>query len=726
MSAITSVASVSSAVDRHQPLLAPRSVAIVGLSSKPGSAGLVVLANLVNGGFQGAVHLVGRSGGSIDGRVVLTDVHQLPEGVDLAILMVPADAVLDTVQACAARGARAAVCFASGFAEMGDDGRARQQQIAEAARAAGMQLLGPNTIGFFNNVDGFHVAMVELVLPPRLRPEDGPAVAVVAQSGGIGVHLAASLRARGVPVSYVMTTGNEAQLGLAEMLHVFADDTHTAAVVIYAEQIRSAPEFLAAVAQARAAGKRLLLLHPGRSEQAQAATRSHTGALAGNHAAMRLAAERAGVLVVDSLEEAIDLGQLMLRFPQPPVGGLGLITASGALCGIALDYLEPLDLQMPALAEAQAAALREHLPAFTPPRNPLDLGTLIGPRPELITLGVVAEQDDPGIGSVLVSLPMPSPEIAPRWLEAYLTGMQGKHKPAIFVMQNEDVALPPIFIERAVRSGTVLMRSPERALRALARYTRFGRGQAEWAAAGDTRVELPAGLAAALPELMSGTLPEWQGKQLLRSAGLPTPAGELATSIDQALAVAARIGYPVAMKAQAARLAHKTEAGGVLLGIGDEVQARQAWQRLHQNIHAHDASLVLDGVLVEAMGERGLELVVGAVRDAQWGPVLMVGLGGIWVEALGDVQLMAPDLPLPAIVARLRALKAARLLQGFRGAPAVDVDAVARAVAAVGALMLARPEISEIDINPLVAYGTDAGTGVGAGVLALDALVVVQ
>ncbi|MCX2863347.1 acetate--CoA ligase family protein [Paucibacter sp. PLA-PC-4] len=700
-----------------KPLVSPRSVAVVGMSTKPGSAGLVVLRNLLDAGFQGPVHLVGRSGGEIGERAVLTSIAELPLGVDLAILLLPSDAVLDTVQACVERGVRAAVCFASGFAEMGDAGRDKQQLIADTARAGGMLLLGPNTIGFFNNVDRFHVSMVELELPPRLRPEDGPAVAVVAQSGGIGIHVAASLRARGVPVSYVLTTGNEAQLGLAEILNFLEQDSSTTTVVVYAEQIRSAPHVLAALARLRAAGKRVVLLHPGRSELAQAATRSHTGALAGNHAAMRLAVERAGVLVVDSLEEAIDLGQLMLRFEQPPVGGLGLITASGALCGIALDYLEPLGLEMPAMSLAQAEVLREHLPIYTPPRNPLDLGTLIGPRPDLIGRGVAAEQDDPSIGSLLVSLPMPSSEIAPVWLDAYLDGMQGRSKPAIFVMQNEDIPLPPAMIERAVRSGTVLMRSPERALRALASFTRYGRMRAEWEAAGaGTRVQLPG----ELPNLASGTLPEWQGKLLLQGAGLPTPAGALATSADEAAAVAERIGYPVAMKAQSAHLAHKTEAGGVLLGIADEASLRQAWQRLHDNICNHDASLVLDGVLVEAMGERGLELVVGAVRDLQWGPVLMVGLGGIWVEALGDVQLLGPDLPLAGIVARLRSLRGAKLLQGFRGAPAVDLDAVAQAVATLGALMLARPEIAEIDINPLVAYGA------GRGVVALDALVVVQ
>lgn len=698
------------------PLLAPRSVAIVGLSTKPGAAGLVVLQNLLNAGYDGALHLVGRSGGSVGGRPVLTGIHQLPTGIDLAILLVPSDAVLDTLKTCVTRGVRGAVCFASGFAEMGDEGRQRQQEIADVASAGGMALLGPNTIGFFNSVAGFHVSMVELVLPPRLRPEDGPAVAVVAQSGGIGVHVSASLRARGVPVSYVLTTGNEAQVGLSETLSFLADDECTRTAVVYAEQIRSAPEVLAAFARMRAAGKGVVLLHPGRSEGAQAATSSHTGALAGNHGAMRLAAERAGVLVVDSLEEAIDLGHLMLRFPQAPVGGLGLITASGALCGIALDYLEPLGLAMPPMSAPQVEALREQLPVYTPPRNPLDLGTLIGPRPDLITLGVAAEQDDPAIGSLLVSLPMPSPEIAPVWLDAHLRGMEGRHKPTVFVMQNEDMPLPPAMVERAARAGALVMRSPERALRALATFTRHGRLQAEWRA-GPAKAATPL---QGLPTWPPGTLPEWQGKALLAAAGLRTPPGALARTVDEALAVATRIGYPVVMKAQAAALAHKTEAGGVLLNIADEAALRAAWARLHDNIAHHAPGLTLDGALIEAMAPKGLELVVGAVRDAQWGPVLMVGLGGIWVEALGDVQLLSPDLPHAAIVARLRSLKGARLLKGFRGAAPVDMDAVATSVATIGQLMLQRPDIAEIDVNPLIAYGSDHG------VLALDALVVVQ
>ncbi|WP_432696665.1 acetate--CoA ligase family protein [Marinobacterium sp. YM272] len=699
-----------------RPILNPESVAIIGMSSKPGSAGQVVLNNLLEGGFKGEVHLVGRSGGMLGDRQILTDISELPEGVELAILMLPSGAVLDAVKACVARGVRSAVCFASGFAEMGAEGREQQRIIAETAAAGGMTLLGPNTVGYFNYVNAFYVMMVELDLPAPLDPEEGPAVAVVAQSGGIGAHIAASLRARGVPLSYMMTTGNEAQTGLADMISHFAADEYTGTIVVYAEQIRSAPDFVRAVKDARARGKGVVLLHPGRSERSQEAAKSHTGALAGNHAAMQLMAEYAGVTVVDSLEEAIDVSQLLLRYPTAPVGGMGLATASGAICGLTQDYVEPLGLELPPLSEEQVAGLKEHLPDFLPPRNPLDLGTLVSFQPDLIETGVKALLADTSIGSAMISMAMPGPEASLVWLKYYLAATAGSDKPAIFVMQNEDVPLSADFIAEARRHRAIIMRSPERAIRALARITRFGRRQAmqqqqEAAVSRDALTRL---------ELGRGVLPEWSGKQILRELSIPVPAGALARSADEAVSIASDIGYPVVIKAQSARLAHKSEVGGVLLNIADEAQLRSAWTQLYANVRKAEPDLELDGALVEKMGERGLELVVGASRDPQWGPILMVGLGGVWVEALGDVQLLPPQLPREAIIEKLHGLKASKLLTGFRGDPAVDVEAVADVVATVGQLMVERPEIQEIDINPLVVYAQ------GKGVAAQDVLIVTE
>ncbi|MGR9178870.1 acetate--CoA ligase family protein (plasmid) [Rhizobium leguminosarum] len=697
---------------RLRPIVNPASVALIGVSSKPGSAGQLVLGNLLKSGYRGAIHLVGRSGGTLDGRAVLTDITQLPAGVDLAILMVPAAAVLGTLKSCIDLGIPAAVCFASGFAEMGEEGRRQQIEIGEVARAGGLALLGPNTVGYYNYVDGFHLMMVPIDLPSQLQDDAGPAIAIAAQSGGIGVHLASSLEARGVPISYMLTTGNEADIGLAEVLDHYADDPATGAVIIYAEQIRSPSAFVAAAKRARAAGKGVVLLHPGKSEKAQVAAQSHTGALAGNHAVIRLMAERAGVVVVDSLEEAIDIGQLLLRFPQPPVGGLALVTGSGAVCGIAQDYAEPLGLDMPPISDEQAAVLREHLPEFLTPRNPLDLGTAVAFQPQLLEQGIKALLHDASIGSLLVCFPHASPSLLDPWLTHFLNAIERSTKPVILTLLNEDVPLPDAVVARAKAHGVVLMRSPERAIRALAGLARTLRQRAALGS------EVPVTLLSELPSLGKGPTAEWRGKEILRSLGIKTPEGGLVRNVDEAVAIAARIGYPVVIKAQAASLMHKSEVGGVLVGIRDETGLREAWQRLHANVAKAKQDLVLDGVLVEAMGERGLELIVGANRDAQWGPTVMVGLGGIWTEVLADVKLLPADLQHDRIVAQLRSLRASKLLTGYRGAEPVDLDAVADAVAAVGRLMLSAPQIAEIDINPLVAYGH------GKGAVALDALIV--
>ncbi|MHC8378417.1 acetate--CoA ligase family protein [Pseudomonas sp. MDT1-16] len=699
---------------RLNPVINPASLAIVGMSSKIGSAGQVVLGNLLKSGYQGDIHLVGRSGGVIDGRVVLTDIDQLPQGLDLAILMVPAAAVLESVEACIARGVRAAVCFASGFAEMGEEGRRQQVEIADVARAGNLTLLGPNTVGYYNYVDGFYLILVDVDLPTRLNPDAGPAVAIAAQSGGVGSHVAGSLTARGVPVSYMLTTGNEADIGLDDVLNHFVDDPATGSIIIYAEQIRSAEAFLAAAKRARAAGKGVVLLHPGKSKKAQEAALSHTGALAGNHAVMRLMAERAGVVVVDSLEEAVDIGQLLLRFPNPSAGGLALVTASGAICGLSQDYVEPLGLELPPISDKQAAVLREHLPDFLAPRNPLDLGTAVAWQPELLERGINALLGDENVGSLLMSFPYGSAAILEAWLSHYIVAVKGSSKPAIIVIHAEDVPLPKGFVERAHAEKVVVMRSNDRAIRALATLSRSVK---EREALGSPAIFVPL---EQQPVFEKGPTAEWRGKEILRSLGIKTPEGSLASNEDDAVAIAARIGYPVVVKAQAASLMHKSEVGGVLVGIKDEVALREAWHRIHANVTSAKPDLVLDGILVEAMGERGLELIVGASRDEQWGATVVVGLGGIWTEVLADVQLLPADLQADRIVAQLLKLRASKLLTGYRGAEPVDLDAVAEVVATVGRLMLSVPEIAEIDINPLVAYGK------GKGVVALDALIVTR
>jgi acetate---CoA ligase (ADP-forming) len=693
-------------------LLRPRSIAIFGASPRPGTASQIILKQILAGGFTGEIHLVGRTAGQVGAYTILADPADLPPGIDLAILTVPAEGLRDAVEACVDREIGSAVSFASGFAELGEAGRAHQAEIAAIAARGNLALLGPNTVGYYNFVDGLTVMMIDQKSPPPLPNDAGTGLAIVAQSGGIANHVAGSLRARSVPITYNMTTGNEAVLAVSDLIGHFLEDDRTTVVVAYAEQIASPDEFLALGALAKARGKAIVLLHPGRTASGQEAASSHTGSLAGNYAAMALAIERAGILLVETQEELIDLGELLYYFPKPRSGGLALVTTSGAICALSADYLEPRGLEMPGLSPRQTEALTDLLPSYLSPRNPLDLGTLPAWKPEMIGAGAKELLSEPTIGSIIVSLPLTEPDRMMAWLTSFAETQAAHPAPAIFVLAGEDCPLPPELHEHAAQNRIVIMRSNERAIRTLAAYHRHADNL--------FHNEPPVGVErySGLPDLGSGTQAEWLGKKALAAIGIATPESDLATSVEEAISIADRIGYPVVMKAQAASLPHKSEVGGVLLSIGNAEALREAWAKLYANVRAARPDLHLDGILVEAMGARGLELVVGATRDPRWGPAVMVGLGGIWVEALQDVRLCSPSMTREEIVNELGRLKAAKLLNGFRGSPAVDIEAVASVVQSVGRLMLTEPDIMEIDINPLVAMPK------GQGVIALDALIV--
>jgi acetate---CoA ligase (ADP-forming) len=691
----------------------PRSVAIVGVSAKPGSAGRVVLELLHNNKFPGPIHIVGRSTANIEGHKVLANIDDLPDNVDLAVLTLPAAAVREAVEGCVRRKVKAAVIFASGFAEVGSDGNSEQDRIGAIARAGGLALVGPNCLGLMNFVDGFAAVFFSPQPIPRLPEGTRGAVAIVAQSGGLGNHLEAGLGARGVPVSCWISTGNEAGLGLADFIQYLLDDPVTQVIALYAEDIRRPQEFIAIAGEARRRGKPIVMLHPGRGARAKEAARSHTGALTGDHAVMRTLVEHAGVVVVDNLDELMDVSEILARFPNPSKGDLGILTFSGAFCGIAHDFCEDIGVHLPPLSRETLDHLTPILPAFLPPKNPLDLGTQTIQQPELLQICVEALLRDPAIGGLLISIPATSPRHSVIYVEGIAAASKTSTKPVALAILGDGSPLSPDFTAVVRKNNIVLSRSSDRTMRAMGKVIDYGNRNSALAA----RKTAPVA-PVAIPELGAGAQPEWLGKKVLAALGIATPAGELARNVEAAVAVADRIGYPVAMKAQAAKLEHKTEAGGVMLGVANAEAVRSAWQTLHDNVARAQSGLKLDGVLVEAMSPRGLELVVGARRDPRWGPVVMVGLGGIWVEALGDVRLMPPDLSEAEIVAELRKLKTAKLLNGFRGAPPADIDAVAAATAAVGRLMRARPDIAEVDINPLMVHAA------GHGATALDALII--
>jgi len=683
--------------------LRPRSIAIVGISSRAGSAGQVILQSLKLNDFKGNIHLVGRSSETIDGRPVLKSPDELPEGVDLAVFTLPAAGVRAAIEACARRGAGSALVFAAGFAEVGD--QATQDAVTTTARAGGLAVVGPNCLGVTNNVDGIWLHM--LYAREAQRGVEG-GVAFVGQSGGLLGHFQRAADGRGLPLTYVISTGNEAGLEGTDFLEFLADDRATRVIAIYSEQIRRPQQFLAACRRARAAGKPIVLMQAGRGAKARKAAQSHTGALIGDFATIRTQVEDTGAVVVHTMDEMMDLVEILVRYPIPPTKGPGILTASGAYVALTNDFADETGLELPALDAATLKKVSEVLPAYGNYGNPLDVTA--GFSPDSLPIAVKALLDDPNVGMLFISFPISYAGVA----AAFNKGMADSPKPKVMVALGDTWPLPPDIMQAVNESPAVFSRSSDRMLRAITLYTRYGRSLAR------ARVPANPALFAGMPRLGKGTQPEWLSKKILSAAGIRVPDGELARDPDDAVAIAKRVGYPVALKAQAAALPHKTEAGGVMLDLVDEGALRAAWDTMQQNVERAAPGVTLDGCLVETMSPKGLELMIGAKRDPAWGTVLLVGLGGIWVEALGDVQLLPVDADETQIVEALHRLRVAKLLTGFRGAPPVDVEAVAKAVLALGRLMQTTPGMVEIDVNPLMVHAK------GQGVTALDALIVAE
>jgi acetate---CoA ligase (ADP-forming) len=685
-------------------MLRPRSIAIVGASPSPGSLGAGVMANLERFGYAGDVHLINANRSEINGRPCLKSPADLPMGVDCAVLAIPQAGILDAVKACGARGVGGVVIFASGFAEAGAEGRALQEELARVAESYGMAIEGPNCLGYVNYVDG-----VPLTFGAVMTGAKDGRLGIVSQSGAMASVLRAVLHARDIGISMSISTGNEALSGVEDFFDYLIEDKATRLIALMIEQVRKPQRFLDLARRARAAGKTIVLLHPGKSAAARESAETHTGAMSGDYEVMKALVSQAGVAVVETLEELVDFCELVTRLPSLPRGGAAVISESGAFKALALDFCEAVGLDLPQPSPSQAAELGGIAPNLILPTNPLDLTAQALVDPGLYAKTMKPMLDDPRYGSLVMAIIITSPLMAKRKVQPVLDALLEfkPTKPVVFAMLGEEVEVPSDIVATLRGLGVPFFRSPERALRALARLTEFAARPAVAARAAVPRA------AKALP---AGTMPEYRAKSLLAEAGIAVPEGAFVTDLAAAKQAATRLGYPVALKAQAAALAHKSDAGGVVLNLSDDKALEAGWTKLHADVLRSRPGLALDGVLVERMAGRGVELILGARNDPEWGPVLVIGLGGVFAEALHDVRVLPPDLDEDAIAGELGKLKGAALLGAFRGQKARDVRAAAALAARLGAFILAHPEIAEIDINPVVVYAE--------GAVALDALIV--
>ena len=691
-------------------LLAPRTIAVVGASDKPGALGATVIANLDRNGYAGDIYPINPKRETIGARACLPSIEALPQGVDVAVLAIPRSGVLDGLRALARRGVGAAIIFAAGFAEGGPEGAAEQAEIAAIAAATGMVIEGPNCLGLVNHVAATPLTFVETLC---IAPKGARAVGIVSQSGAMAAVLSTTLLARQLPVSYSVSTGNEAASGVEDYVGWLIDDPDTHVIAMIVEQFRKPARFVELARAARRTGKPVVLLHPGKSEAARHSAATHTGAMAGDYQLMRAKVARAGVIFAESLEELGDIAEILTRCPPLTHPGTAVLGESGAFKALTLDLAEAIGLTLAPLGDDDSPALRAALPPFVPVSNPLDITAQGLSQPEIYTETLRALFDDARVGAVVAGIIQSDPVTAQIKVPAILKAIEGGYaKPLIFAGLDEGADMPAHFIAALRGAGVPWFPTNERAMRAMAALSAHAALGLDDAAPSPT--PLP-GLGEAV-----GMVPEYRAKALLAPLGVPFPAGTFAASAEAAIAAADALGYPVAMKAQAAALGHKSDAGGVMLNLASAEQVGAAWTKMHDNVAQYDRSINLDGVLIEAMGKRGVEMIVGAKNDPEWGPVVLAGFGGVTAEILADVRLFTPDMGEEAIIASLMQLKSAALLAGYRGSPALDVAALARLIRRISAILLAEPTLAEIDLNPVILHPK------GEGIVALDALMLVH
>jgi acyl-CoA synthetase (NDP forming) len=687
-------------------LLRPKSVAIVGASPTPGALGNTLLSNLERAKFAGDIHLINPRRDEIGGRPCLNSIEALPEGVDVAVLAIPRAAVLASVKQLAERGVGGAIIFSAGFAEGGAEGLAEQQEIARVADEAGMVILGPNCLGMINYMSGVELTFVTV---PKPRIHSDRKIGIVSQSGAMAVVAATTLMDKGLDISFYVSTGNEAGSTTEDYVAYMIGDTDTQVIAVVAEQLRRPKLFQKLAREARAAGKPIILLHPGRSAAARESAATHTGAMAGDYKVMEALVGRAGVILCADLEEYGDVIELATRYPTLE-GGAAILGESGAFKALSLDVAEAAGLELPPFTDENSPLLRAAMPEFVAVSNPVDLTAQALVDPDLYRRTFEALLADDRLGSIIISIIQTDPETVMKkfpYIAAAIDDLKPA-KPVIFTGVDEGAIIPADQIAALRALNVAYFPTSDRAFRAVARLTAQAKRDFSAAEATGVAIDLPAA---------GGVIPEYRAKQLLGPLGFAFPKGRFAATLDEAKAAATEVGYPVVLKAQSADLSHKSDAGGVILNLADEAALVAGWARLFANVASYDSSIRLDGALIEGMGARGHELIVGARNDPDWGPVILVGLGGVMAELFHDVRLLPPDLTKAAIVAELDALKSAPLLRGFRGSPALDVDAVADLIGRVGALLQANPRIREIDINPVVVYPN--------GAVALDALMLV-
>ena len=702
-------------------LTAPRNVVLVGASDRPGSWAARVWHNLKRYEFPGPIYLINPRRSEIWEQPCYPDFQALPQAPDHMVVLVPAAGVIETLRRGAAAGARSATVFSAGFGE-GFDSKAATlgRELAAVIAQTGLGVSGPNCMG--NVCAKSRLVTLTEDRPLAVRP--GP-VALVGQSGGMMIFTNQALQERGIWPEYLITSGNEAGLSIADYIAFFAGEPELKVIIIYVEAISQLAKFKAACRMARAANKSIVAVKLGQSEGGRSAAMAHTGSLAGSIEAFDAIAGEVGVIRADTLDDAVEITELLVHTGAAPGRRLGAVTLSGAYRGLLLDSAERNGLQFPALAPATTERLNAVLTVGSLVANPIDGGYGVLSSADNFMASIDALQADPNVDMVLVQEGLPRAPGSDR-AEHYIRladdyAATTATKPIAFITPISHGQTDYSRALRAKAPHVSFLQEAYKALRAIASVAR--RDERERLARDSLlQPQAPAPERRDLAERLRSrataepvALDEAQSKEVLRAYGIATAEEALVTSRTAAIEAAGRIGYPVVLKAVSAELLHKSDVGAVVLDLASPEQLAAAYDDMAQRLQRHR----LTGMLVCRQVRGGLELVLGLHRDPEMGLVVMAGSGGVLLELIKDVAFCAPPVSPEKARDMLARMRGARLLAGYRGSPALDADALVNALVALGRLAVDLEDVVQsVDINPFVALPQ--------GGLALDALIVLQ
>ena len=699
------------------PLLQPASVAIIGASNDPARIGGRPVRYLRAAGFRGHVYPVNPRHREVQGLAAFPRIAEVPEAVDLAIVAVPAPSVVDTVEACAARGVRVAVIYSAGFAEMGAEGRRQQRRLGEIAARTGLRIVGPNCLGVYNSEIGLFATFSTTL-------EDGfPApggVALVSQSGAYGSHLSLLARKRNIDIRYWVTTGNEVDVSVPEVLGWLAEQDDVSVIMAHAEGISDRDALLRALGTARARRKPVVFQKVGVTEVGAQAARSHTASLAGADPIYEAAFRQFGAYRARDTDEMLDIAYAASFgvFPKSP--RVALVSISGGVGVQMADAAVGLGLDVAPLSASAQARLKAALP-YASPRNPVDITAQAFNRVELISdnLGIVFEEEQHDAVVAFFTYVAAADGMVEPIRQAIHAARARRPGCALLL----SIVAPPEVVRQYEALGCPVFEDPTRAVRAVAALHRFRRIFAEHAdrPAGELagRAANAAAIAPPAVGLPDGFDSERQAKRLLSAAGVPVVEEDLARTADDAARIAARFGKPVAVKLCAPRVLHKTELGGVVLDVETEAEARRAYETVTARARAVDPALRIDGVLVAPMVSGGIETILGIRHDPTFGPVVMFGLGGTLVEVIEDVSFRVAPFDETEARHMIAETRAAKVLRGLRGREPYDVAALAAALARLSVFAAQHgDQIDSAEVNPFVVLPH------GHGAVALDAVIV--